>query len=281
MGLADTFSKVFKRSNIGTMIFFILNFLLILAVFYPYSTTTQGVAVFLVFYILSILLSLSPLGEWTLSVFAGAKEMKRKDMQIRMIPLLEVVYSRAKKESPNMVGSIRLKVLPWAEPNAYALGRRTICVTEGLFDLSDELIMGVLAHEVGHIAERHSEIQLLIGGANIIIWGFLLMLKLIAWTITGIFGLFAIGSRRLASGCLIGLIGSVSTLLVYFWTKFCMLFLMWSARSNEFAADEYAYRLGFGNQLAYVLDNTVETKPNNSFLKLLKALHKYQYIISL
>ena len=44
--------------------------------------------------------------------------------------MLEVVYNRAKKESPKMVDSIRLKLLPWAEPNAYALGRRTICVTQ-------------------------------------------------------------------------------------------------------------------------------------------------------
>lgn len=273
MSFADTLSKIFKPSNIGTFIFFALNFALILAVFYPYSLTPTGVMVLLALYITTIAISLSSVGERVLSVFAGAKEIQRRDVQIKLIPLLEVVFDKAKIESPNMIDSIHLKIIPGNEANAYALGRRTICVTEGFLNAPDDMIMGVFAHEIGHLANRHSEIQLLIGGANIIISSFLLCLKLLAWIITGIFGLAAIGSRRLGTGCLIGLIGSISTLAVFLWTKFCMLFLMWSARRNEFVADEYAYKIGFGNQLAWVLDNLISTTPSNSFLKILYSSH--------
>lgn len=271
--MRDTIAKLFKPSNIGTAIFFALNFGLILLIFAPYSLTPYGIATLLTIYVITVVISLSPVGEWTLSVFAGAKEIKRTDIKLKLIPLLEAVYNNAKEKSPNMVDSIHLKIIPGNETNAYAIGRKTICVTEGVLNLPDEMIMGIFAHEIGHIANRHSQIQLLIGGANILISTFILILKAIAWMITGIFALFALGSRRLRTGCLIGLVGSISTLLVYLWVRFCRLFLMWSSRKNEFVADEYAYSIGFGNQLAYVLDNIIETKTTNGFLKALYSSH--------
>ena len=271
--MKDTIEKLFRPSNIGTAVFFTLNFGLILLVFYPYSFTPYGLAVLLSFYVLTVVISLSSVGEWILSVFAGAKEIKRKDVKLKLIPLLEVVYNKAKEKSPNMVDSIHLKIIPGMETNAYAIGRRTICVTEGVLNLPDEMVMGIFAHEIGHIANRHSQIQLLIGGANFFISTFILFLKLIAWMITSLFGLFALGTRRLRTGCLIGLVGSISTILVYLWVKFCRLFLMWSSRKNEFVADEYAYSIGFGNQLANVLDNIIESPTKNGFLKALNSSH--------
>lgn len=271
--MRDTIAKLFRPSNIGTAVFFALNFGLILLVFYPYSFTPHGLAILLSVYVLTVAISLSPVGEWMISVFAGAREIKRKDVKLKLIPLLEAVYNNAKEKSPNMVDSIHLKIIPGIETNAYAVGRRTVCVTEGVLNLPDEMIMGIFAHEIGHIANRHSQIQLLIGGANFFISTFILILKLIAWMITGIFGLFALGTRRLRTGCLIGLLGSISTILVYLWVKFCRLFLMWSSRKNEFVADEYAYSIGFGNQLAYALDSIIETPTKNGFLKSLYSSH--------
>ena len=66
-------------------------------------------------------------------------------------------------------------------PNAFAIGRKTICVTDGILNLSDSEIMAVLAHELGHPAYKHSSIQLLIGGGNIFISGCLLFIKLICY----------------------------------------------------------------------------------------------------
>lgn len=273
MSFADVLSKVFKASNIGTFIFFALNFSLIAIVFYPYSLTPTGGIILFSLYISTVAISFSPIGEWVISAFAGAKKIRRRDMQIKLIPLLEIVYGKAKRESPNMIDSVYLKIVPGDEVNAYALGRKTICVTESLLNAPDEMIMGIFAHELGHLANRHSEIQLLIGGANVLISIFLLMLKLVAWMITGIFSFVAIGTRRVSVGCLIGIFGSIATLSVFLWTKFCMVFLMWSARNNEFVADEFAFRIGFGEQLAWALDNLIDCAPNGSFLKLLYSSH--------
>ena len=60
---------------------------------------------------------------------------------------------------------------------------------------------------------------------------------------------------------------------MWLWTKFCMLFLMWSMRQNEFVADEYAYRLGYGNILARLLDNQMCSNPENGLLKALHSSH--------
>lgn len=42
-----------------------------------------------------------------------------------------------------------------------------MCITDGLLTLSDDMILGVLAHEIGHLSYRHTVIQLLIGGGNL------------------------------------------------------------------------------------------------------------------
>lgn len=255
MDIWHRLGRIFRISNLGTLIFFFLNIELILALFCPYGITFEAAAPLVVCYIVTVLISLSPIGEWTLAALAGAKEIKRKDIKIRLIPLLEIVFEQAKERTPSMVNSIRLKIIHDQSPNAFAIGRRTICVTDGLLNLSDEEIMAVFAHEVGHIAYQHSAIQLLIGGGNLFISGCLLIIKVICWIITGLCGLITgIATRSFFAGIFATLAASISAGLIWLWTKFCMLFLMWSMRQNEFIADEYAYKLGYGEILASVLD---------------------------
>ena len=145
-------------------------------------------------YIISVFISISPFGEFVLVFLAGGRNIKRTDMKIKIIPLVELVYDKAKKEAPNMVKSVNIKVIYDSFPNAYAIGRKTICVTSGLFNLTDEEIMGILAHEFGHIANRHSELQLIIGGLNIFVIVFLFMLKVFSNLIVAICTILAVNS---------------------------------------------------------------------------------------
>ena len=253
-----------------------LNIGLILALFCPYGITTEAAVPLVICYIVTVLISLSPIGEWTLAALAGAREIKRKDIKIRLVPLLEIVFEQAKERTPSMVNSIRLKIIHDQSPNAFAIGRRTICVTDGLLNLSDEEIMAVFAHEVGHLAYKHSAIQLLIGGGNLFISGCLLIIKIICWTITAICGLVTgIVTRSFFAGVFATLAASISSALIWLWAKFCMLFLMWSMRQNEFVADEYAYNLGYGTILASVLDRHMCSAPDNGLLKALYSTHPH------
>ena len=267
--------RIIRISNLGTLIFFLLNITLLYFILFPYGITPEYAVLMLALYGITVLISFSPVGEWVLATFAGAKEIKRRDIKIRLIPLLEIVFEQAKEKTPSMVSSIHLKLIRDPAPNAFAIGRKTICVTEGLLNLSDGEIMAVFAHELGHLAYKHTAIQLLIGGGNAFIAGCLLLIKLGCWMITAVFTLFAIGSRRLGRGLIMTLVGSISTAVIWLWTKFCMLFLMWSMRQNEYVADEYAFQLGYGTILASVLDEHMCSAPENGLLKALYATHPH------
>lgn len=268
--------RIVRIQNLGTLIFFIMNMGIVLLMFCPDGITGENALYVSLMYILTVLISLSPIGEMVLAALAGAQEIKRKDIKIRLIPLLEIVYGRAKEKTPSMVDSINLKIIHDDSPNAFAIGRKTICVTDGLLELPDEAIMAVFAHEVGHIAYGHSALQLLIGGANVFIAGCLLLIKFVCWMVSGICGIIAgTMSRSVFVGLLATLAASVSTGMIWLWTKISMLFLMWSMRQNEYVADEYAYSLGFGNSLALVLDSALCTKPQNGLLKALYSSHPH------
>lgn len=267
--------RIFRISNLGTLIFFLLNIGLILTFFCPDGITVESAAPLVICYIITILISLSPVGEWLFAAFAGAREIKRTDIKIRLIPLLEIVFESAKQKTPSMVKSIKLKIIHDNATNAFAIGRKTICVTDGLLNLSDEEIMAVLAHEIGHIVYQHSVIQLLIGGANLFISGFLVIIKCICWIVTGILTIIGLSTRSVLGAILITLFGSLSTVLIWLWTKFCMIFLMWSMRQNEYVADEYAYSIGYGDMLAYVLDRHMCSQPESGLLKALYSTHPH------
>lgn len=267
--------RVVRKSNLGMFIFFLLNISLLLPLFCPYGLSAESVLPVVGIYLFGVFISLSPLGEWVLGALVGAREISRKDIKIRLVPLLEVVYGKAKRYTPSMVDSIRLKIVHDGKPNAFAIGRRTICVTDGLLLLSDEEIMAVFAHEIGHIAYGHPVIYLLIGGGNLLITGGLLLLKLACWMFSALCGLLAISSKNMLWRMLIGFFGVLSSLSIWLWTKFCLLFLRWSMRQNEFVADEYAYRIGFGYSLARVLDGCLCSAPGRGLLQALYATHPH------
>ncbi len=275
MYLWHVFKSIFRVNNIGTIIFFLLNASLILALFAP-----QGEEMMIrmgVIYLISVVIALSPIGEWLLGVFAGARRMTRIDMRNRILPCLQCVYDKAKLKTPTLSDVIIVKLVNDRTHNAMALGRRTICVTTGLFEETDERIMAVLAHEIGHLAHYHTDIQLLVGGGNVFVTAFLMILQGLSALMTAISTVMTLRSRSCLGSCIFGVIGVVSTASVFLWTRFCMLFLMWSNRKNEFEADRYAFELGYGYELAQLLNDMTETDetsdPKDNLFKVLYSSH--------
>ena len=263
--------SLFKKSNIGTCIFFVLNAALIVVLFAAATDNIVSLPIGIAFYAVSVLIAFSPFGDWVLSVMAGARKMTRTDMKVRMRPLLEAVYKKAMRKTPGLSNKLRLKVVYAPEPNAYAIGRRTICVTEGLFNLPDDVVKGVMAHEVAHLALKHTHIQLLIGGGNFVMTILILIMKFI-YMLCGVISLGTIWRNGL-KGCLNALPGLLIAGVIWLWTKFCMLFLMWSMRGNEYDADKYAAELGYGYELAKALDSIGTSEPQESIFKALYSTH--------
>ena len=273
MYIVSLFKRIFRVSNIGTIIFFLLNTWMVVGLLYSVGSESLGVVVLI--YLVSVCFALSPIGEWILGLMSGTRKMRRLDMRNRIVPILTRVHNKALAKTPDLTRIIHLKVMYDPNPNAFALGRHTICVTEGLFDLPDEMIEGILAHELGHLAYHHTDIQLLMGSGNFIITFVLLVIRLISTIITGIGSAFSMsrdGGTR-GCGCLFTLVGLICSAFIWLWTKFCMLFLMWSSRANEYVADRYAMEIGYGYELAAALDTIGTGMPQESFLKALYSSH--------
>ena len=112
---------------------------------------------------------------------------------------------------------------------------------------------------------------LLIGGGNFIMSFLILILRLIY----SFLGIVALGSvlRRGSEGCLSTLPSLFIAGIIWLWTKFCIFFLMWSSKENEFEADAYAAELGYGYELAKALDAIGTSEPQESFFKALYSTH--------
>lgn len=166
-----------------------------------------------------------------------------------------------------------LQIIHNDSPNAFAIGKHTIAITSGLLNLPDEYVMAVIAHEVGHLVYGHTVIQLLIGGGNVFITGCILIIKVFCWIITAIMGLFSWAVKSRIMGIITAIFAGISYGITWLWVKFCKLFLMWSMRQNEFVADEYAAKIGFGYELAYALDHQLCDIPHDGFLDALYNTH--------
>lgn len=97
------------KSFIGIFIYFSLNMALILFLFSAdYIIQRYLIAL----YIGATILSLTPLGEGFLCILANAKKIPRKDMNIKLIPLVEIVLNNAIDYMPPMVKTIKLRAAP-------------------------------------------------------------------------------------------------------------------------------------------------------------------------
>ena len=271
--LNHTISNIFRISNAGTIVFFILNMLILLAFFGPaFQNDPSGILTLVMMYVLSLIFSFSPIGQAILCAINGARKMTRSDMRERILPVVEEVYSAAKHKTPYLPDRINIRIMYDPNPNAFAIGTNTICITEGMLDMPDNLIAGIIAHEMGHLALQHTVIQILIGGGNIIITFMMLILEVLKI-------IFSAGSivgtvRRDGNlNWVAAIFAAMSAGLIFVWTKFCMLILMSSSRANEYAADEYAFQIGYGDDLAEALDRLTMGMPQATFLKLLSSSH--------
>lgn len=179
----------------------------------------------------------------------------------------------AKEKSYYSVDQVNVKIIRDQTPNAFALGRHTIALTEGLLQLPDNIVMSVIAHEIGHLAYGHTVLQLLIGGGNLFIAGCLFIIKVTSWIFATIMGIFSIVSRSKIIGILTALFAGLYYCFTWIWVRFCKLFLMWSMRQNEFIADAFAVKIGFGYELAFSLDHQLCDVPHNGFLNALYDTH--------
>lgn len=264
MYFVEFFKNLFKKSNVGTLIWMIFNAVIICLVFVFFSGMTSGKAVVLAIfagllsYVASVALALSPIGEAIMRLQQGCKEISDPNILNRIKPLFEEVYSNAKGINHNLQDNIKLFMINDSAPNAFALGRQTVCITRGLLSMSDDDIRGILGHEFGHLSHKDTDTLLVITVGNLIVaalfafWRFFFNIS--ARLINFFVGIVSHSWGALIAGFLTRVF--VDFLLVSamaLWTKLGVLICLASSRANEYLADRFSFEMGYGYQLGMAL----------------------------
>ena len=121
-----------------------------------------------------------PEWEFIVRFQTGCKKINDPEVMNRLEPLFYEVYQKAKMQEPLISDPVRLYMNEDESENAFATGRRTICVTRGLLNLSDEAIKATLGHEFGHLAHKDTDRCLLVVLGNTAISGICVFIEMIA-----------------------------------------------------------------------------------------------------
>lgn len=164
------------------------------------------------------------------------------------------------------------------EANAFATGRKTVCINEGMLNAPKEQIKATLAHEIGHLAHKDTDLVLIIGVGNFIVTSIFLIVRMFA-RLTAIFfsimSLFIGGREGIIAGIGVALYSFICDviigLLMWIWTKIGIMMVMKSNRANEFEADKFALNLGYGNALCEFLDSSTGSSTKGLFANLLSS----------
>lgn len=262
--------SLFRPRHILPVIYFVLNTGIIFVLFaflLPFelhSDTTLnmvflgliGVGVNFVF----ICLSLTPMGEafWRIG---NAIKKQPEAAYAEQWQHVNAVFNEVKQQvmlaDKRVSSKVNLYYSSTDEINAFALGHRTIVVTRGIMDIHPEFLKGVLAHEFGHIANGDSDLKLGINVSNCILSIFMFLVSIIANGIIAI--CYAINSSVTnIIGLVFNFIFNILILGVFkLWSLLGVVLINWASRRDEYCADSFADKAGYGEQLAqflYALD---------------------------
>ena len=256
--IVDFVKNIGHKKNICTIIYLLLNVVIItflMQMFEPNIWLCLLYAVLL--YGLTATVALSPVGEWLFRLFNGCKKIEDPEILNRLEPLFMEVKERAKSRHSDFIidEGITLYIRDDDDINAFAMGRRTVCVTYGLLSLSDEQIKAVLGHEFGHLATHDTDLTLLITVGNFIITAIVTVIRIglaIYNFIVSVVAAFA-GDEGALVGALNSLASLITTLcingLMWLWTQLGILLVMKSSRDAEFEADAFSCDLGYSEAL--------------------------------
>lgn len=267
MYFIDFFKRMTRKSNIPVLIYLILNVFVIAGIVFMFFGGEslpfwEALLIGVGLYAISLVIALSPFGEWILRLQIGCKKIKRAEQIQFLKPLFQEVYGRAKEFDPAVPDDVQLFINNDKEPNAFATGRKTICLTEGMLHMPEEQIKATLAHEFGHLAHRDTDLILVVSVGNLIVSAMIIGIRIFIDILHLFMGLVA-----LAFGGDDAIVGTVANILyhalltavvaglVWLWTKIGTMLVMKSSRENEYEADAFAFDLGYGNELCEMLDS--------------------------
>lgn len=242
-----------------------------------------------VIYFVCISLSLSDIGEALLRQKNGCNPITDKEIAARMEPIFHEVYEKARTLEPSIADDVVLFIQDEekdeeSEPNAFAVGRKSICITKGLLDCSDEEIKAILGHEFGHLAHKDTDLSLVINIANWLInmaFFEIILLLLIIKIIMKLLSLVCSIAGETPGVIMSKVADLIFSVLMFIgvrmfqkaWLALGNLLLLVTSRQDEFVADEFSAKLGYGNGLTTFFKTLPDSAENSSlpFFKTVQA----------
>ena len=225
----------------------------------------------------SLVIAISPFGEWILRLHSGCRKIKRKDQIDYIEPIFKEVLKQARELDPHISEDVKLYIRNTQDVNAFAIGRKTICITDGLLKAPVEQIKATIAHEIGHIAHRDTDWILVISVGNFIVTFVYIIVRVFGKMMSTFFELLPSSDNLTDGGVKVaGMVQSYITdaiiiALMWAWTKIGILLVMKSNRDNEFEADKFAFNLSYGNALCELLDSSTESSTKGLFANLMSS----------
>lgn len=236
---------------------------------------------FLVIYFAVLIIMITPVGESILRIMNRCHILVRNENTKRIYDLFDSVYQTALKKSKHLSKKVKLCYRDDESINAFALGSRTLIINQGLLNLSDDEIKGILGHEFGHLASFDSVNTVALMASNIFVYLIVLVIKLMVSFIIGLIEFLLnifIHSQdtrnEKVSFPFTKLAWNLFSLVYVLWIYIGKLLMLATSRKSEYKADTYSKDLGYAEGLAnglYKISNNVNYK--SSILELVTSTH--------
>lgn len=246
----------FFKSNWAYILFFFIYGLISILVIGSFTKNIWGSILYTtIIYSISITIALSPVGESLLRIIEGANPIYTQEDKDYLLPIFEEVYEEAKTQIPTLNNKIQLFISESMSINAFAVGRKTIAVTRGaIYGLNTEELKGVLAHEFGHMAHGDTKallIHIIGNGIFSIIISVIQLCRRIIEFILAIFNSDNVAATSMWLICWI--MGIIIDLYIIIFINIGNIIISLNNRQSEYYADEFAYSIGYGEELKNAL----------------------------
>lgn len=257
--------------SMGFFLWFIIGFVICFKVLTPFANDkTLAFLITLVLYAFSIAVAISPIGEQIFRWITRVRPLANKRERDRLLPLWDEVYARAREQRPNLTENIQFFITDDVAPNAFAVGRKTVCVTSGLMNTcTDEEIKGILGHEAAHIANGDTMGLLIATVGNAVLGLVFLLARILIWIMSTLADNFLPGTGNILKG-----IANMLNILIAFSLFMGFLAAMKTSRVREFEADRFSAQLGYGEHLISALDKLEHMGGGSNKLGVLEAMKR-------
>lgn len=280
MYIVSFFQYLLRKSNFPVVLYLVLNTLIVSMLLGSGFSANPAIALLigLAAYLVSLAIALSPLGEWIVRKQTKCHEIVDDNTRNFIEPLFREILTKARQVNPEIPDDVELYMNESEDVNAFATGRKTVCVTQGMLRQNPEMIKATLGHEMGHLAHHDTDLILVVTVGNMIVNAFFVMVRIggrIFKTISLLVALFSRNEDNVAAALMMHISAIVTDFilvkLMSLWTKLGTMLVMKSSRSQEYEADEFSFNLGYGEALCGLLDTFPAAHDKGLFANLMSS----------